>query len=107
MKSRNFTSKNQSVNWLFLCILSASLFAPWDHAQADDDIRNLKLKDWAPRSMLIVKSTMVERSKFPAIDVHNHLGTGSALLSAERVASYLEEMNQAGVKTVVNLDGAW
>ena len=72
-----------------------------------DDVRQLKLRDWQPRSMLVTRSTSVERPMYPAIDVHNHLGAGKQVLTPERVAGYLVEMNEAGVRTVVNLDGAW
>ncbi|MEX0936818.1 MAG: amidohydrolase family protein [Pirellulales bacterium] len=75
--------------------------------QSTGDIRDLKLGDWEPRSMMVTKVTEVDKPKFPAIDVHNHLGGGRQTLTAERVAGYLEEMNAAGVETVVNLDGGW
>ncbi|HEV3340655.1 MAG TPA: amidohydrolase family protein [Pirellulales bacterium] len=76
-------------------------------AQPADDIRELKLKQWAPKPMLVVKQTSVERPKSPAIDVHNHLGAGKQFLTPDRVGRYLQEMNEAGVATVVNLDGGW
>jgi predicted TIM-barrel fold metal-dependent hydrolase len=76
-------------------------------AEEPDDIRELKLRDWEPRSMLVTKTTIVETPAAPAIDVHNHLGGGKDWLTAERVAAYLTEMNEAGVRTVVNLDGGW
>ena len=41
------------------------------------------------------------------IDVHNHLGGGKAMLTPDRVAHYLSEMDASGVQTVVNLDGGW
>jgi hypothetical protein len=41
------------------------------------DIRELKLRDWHPRSMLVTKQSEPERPKYPAIDVHNHLGGGN------------------------------
>jgi predicted TIM-barrel fold metal-dependent hydrolase len=85
-----------------ICLI---LFRP--PAWADDDIRQLKLADWQPRSMLVTKATDVDRPMFPAVDVHNHLGAGKQHLTPERVAGYLEEMNEAGVATVVNLDGGW
>src|SRR5215210_6163561 len=92
-------------------LLLASLFflVPWSavYAQDQPDIRSLKLKDWTPKSMLVVKETKVDKPKFPAIDVHNHLGGGKGFLTPDRVGAYLEEMNQAGVRTVVNLDGGW
>lgn len=76
-------------------------------AEPEVDIRELKLRDWQPRSMLVTKKTEPERPKFPAIDVHNHLGGGKQTLTPDRVSQYLVEMNEAGVRTVVNLDGGW
>ncbi len=89
-------------HWLFL--LSALVLLGGD---APEDIRELKLKDWSPRPMLVVPAHELEKPKFPAIDVHNHLGGGKQTLTADRVAGYLAEMNAAGVRTVVNLDGGW
>lgn len=86
--------------------LVASLAAP-ALGQSGGDIRELKLADWEPRSMLIVKESRVERAKFPVIDAHNHLGGGKALLTKERVDRYLHEMDASNVRTVVNLDGGW
>jgi predicted TIM-barrel fold metal-dependent hydrolase len=71
------------------------------------DIRELKLRDWEPRSMMVTKTTVVEKPMFPVIDIHNHLGGGKAFLTPERVRRYLTEMDEAGVRTVVNLDGGW
>jgi predicted TIM-barrel fold metal-dependent hydrolase len=76
-------------------------------AQVSESIREMKLRDWQPRSMLVTKATTVSKAKFPVIDVHNHLGGGKAILTPERVAHYLAEMDAAGVQTVVNLDGGW
>jgi predicted TIM-barrel fold metal-dependent hydrolase len=76
-------------------------------AQESGDIRGLKLADWQPRSMLKTKVTRVSRPAYPVIDVHNHLGGGAETLTKERVDSYLRDMDDAGVRTVVNLDGGW
>jgi predicted TIM-barrel fold metal-dependent hydrolase len=76
-------------------------------AQSPTDIRSLKLRDWEPRSMLVTRATVVEKPLYPVIDVHNHLGGGKAFLTPERVRRYVTEMNEAGVRTVVNLDGGW
>jgi len=64
-------------------------------------IRELKLKDWKPRSMLVTKVTRVDRptDSGQVIDAHNHLG------DVEDVAGIVTAMNEAGVRTVVNLDG--
>jgi len=74
---------------------------------AAEDIRDLKLRDWEPRPMIVTKVTKVDRPAFPVIDVHNHLGGGAATLTPERVKRYLAEMDAAGVRSVVNLDGGW
>ena len=97
------------IRWIAFSAVGMALFtafAAWA-AEPQDDIRELKLRDWQPRSMLVTKTTAVDRPKFPAIDVHNHLGTGKQTLTPDRVAGYLAEMNEAGVRTVVNLDGLW
>jgi predicted TIM-barrel fold metal-dependent hydrolase len=77
------------------------------HAQIPADIRELKLRDWEPRSMLMTKVTTVAKAKSPVVDVHNHLGGGKGILTSKRVARYLAEMDATGVRTVVNLDGGW
>jgi predicted TIM-barrel fold metal-dependent hydrolase len=74
---------------------------------AQEDIRQLKLRDWKPRSMLKSKVTQIDQPAFPVIDVHNHLGGGRATLTKERVDAYLKVMDEVGVRTVVNLDGGW
>ncbi len=81
--------------------------APAFGADPPADIRELKLRDWEPRSMMATKTTAVEKPLFPVIDIHNHLGGGKALLTPERVKRYLTEMDEAGVRAVVNLDGGW
>ncbi len=70
------------------------------------DIQQLLLKDWQPRSMLKTPQTEVTKPAYPAIDVHNHLGGGDAL-TEQRVEEFLRAMDDAGVQTVVNLDGGW
>ena len=72
-----------------------------------DDIRELKLRDWEPKSMMVTKTTVLEKPMFPVVDVHNHLGGGKERLTPQTVQRYLTEMDEAGVKTVVNLDGGW
>ncbi|MCY2938113.1 MAG: amidohydrolase family protein [Planctomycetota bacterium] len=91
--------------WAWACQLPAQ--KPPEPAKADGDIRELKLKDWQPRSMLKAKVTRLEKPMYPVVDVHNHLGGGKDRLKPEVVARYLAEMNEAGVRTVVNLDGGW
>jgi predicted TIM-barrel fold metal-dependent hydrolase len=95
---------SRSIPWF----LALGLFVPgMTLGQEKDDIKELKLRDWQPRSMLVTHTTEVLKPAFPVIDVHNHLGGGKTTLTPERVQSYLAEMDAAGVRTVVNLDGGW
>ncbi|HNW60949.1 MAG TPA: amidohydrolase family protein [bacterium] len=75
---------------LFIAVLFSSLLL----AQSGD----LKLVDWKPVSQLKVKVTRIEKAKFPVIDIHNHLG------KLENTATYLQEMDKAGVWKCVSLD---
>ncbi len=90
---------------IFACLPCSTLLSQEGAEPAD--IRELKLKDWEPRSMLVVKQTQIPKPAYPAIDVHNHLGGGKETLTKERVQQYLQAMDDAGVQTVVNLDGGW
>lgn len=80
---------------------------PEPKAQPKEDIRDLKLRDWQPKSMMVTKTTIVEKPLYPVVDMHNHLGGGKARLTPDTVKRYLTEMDEAGVRTVVNLDGGW
>jgi predicted TIM-barrel fold metal-dependent hydrolase len=88
--------------WLLLAVPTLALAD-----EPEESIKELKLRDWQPRSMMVTKVTSLTRPEFPAIDVHNHLGGGAERLTPERVKGYLEAMDEAGVQTVVNLDGGW
>lgn len=97
---------------ILILLVAANLAAPFLVAQppskdAPADIRELKLKDWEPKSMMVAKTTIVEKPLYPVVDVHNHLGGGKERLTPATVKRYLTEMDEAGVKTVVNLDGGW
>ncbi len=76
-------------------------------AEPTEDIRDLKLRDWEPKSMMVAKVSVVEKPLYPVIDIHNHLGGGKDRLTPATVNRYLTEMDEAGVRTVVNLDGGW
>lgn len=73
---------------IFLPFIGASI-------QAQD----LKLLDWKPQSQMKVRSTEVRYPKFPVVDIHNHLG------DLEEMEKYLKEMDKAGVRIAISLDG--
>ncbi len=92
---------------LFTISILSVVYLSAGRCGVSQDIRDLKLRDWKPRSMLVTKTTKVDKPMFPVIDDHNHLGTGKAFLTPARVQHYLDEMDAAGVRTVVDLDGMW
>jgi predicted TIM-barrel fold metal-dependent hydrolase len=87
-------------------------------------MRDLRLRDYLPRTELRVPVTEVPRAAVPAIDAHNHLGrwlqpgadwVADDLAGGPRDPSWLVPdvdaliavMDAAGVETIVNLDGRW
>lgn len=70
---------------------------------------DLRLADWAPRSQLRARKTVVDTPLVPLIDVHNHLGrwlTGGGWMVAD-VGALTAMMDACHVETIVNLDGMW
>ncbi|WP_423464932.1 amidohydrolase family protein [Promicromonospora sp. MS192] len=71
-------------------------------------VPDLRLVDWAPRPQVSVPVTRVRRAAVGAVDVHNHLGRWlTEDWCAPDVAALLRMMDDAGIETVVNLDGLW
>ncbi|WP_349866393.1 amidohydrolase family protein [Leifsonia sp. WHRI 6310E] len=72
-------------------------------------LAELRLADWAPRSQLRARTTVVPRPAHPVIDIHNHLGRwltdGGWMI--DDVPALLALMDECGVETIVNLDGLW
>src|SRR5713226_4660183 len=102
--------RNKVFMVLFVIVMTPLLgihCIPVVYAEDPKDIKELKLRDWQPRSMMVAKTTIVEKPMFPVIDVHNHLGGGAEFLTPQRVQRYVDELTAAGVKTVVDLDGGW
>ena len=41
--------------------------------EQESSLKDIRLLDFQPKPMLVVKETKVEKAKFPVIDAHNHL----------------------------------
>jgi len=77
----------------------------------------LDLSEFQPKSMLHVKETRVERSRFPVIDVHTHLSfaaenrNGVPLTGKRKYPATPEEllkvMDRKNIRTLVNLTGGY
>jgi predicted TIM-barrel fold metal-dependent hydrolase len=64
-------------------------------------VKDLKLIDYQPRSTLKVQNRRVMKAKYPAIDVHFHLGSMTDLTAEELVKA----MDALGITKIVNVDG--
>lgn len=82
-----------------LAVFLPGVIVPISVSAADGD---LLLRDWEPKSQLVVKETCILRPKFPVIDIHNHLALFRGLDSLD---VHLREMDKAGVWKCVSLDG--
>ena len=84
---------------------------------APDKRPSLALSDYEPRSMLQVRETRVERSRYPVIDFHTHITVSAhevngVALAAER--RYLSDpgelivvMDRKNIRAMVNLTGGF
>jgi predicted TIM-barrel fold metal-dependent hydrolase len=62
----------------------------------------IALKDYAPKTSLIVAGNTVSKAKYPAIDVHTHL---NAKTPAD-VREWVRTMDEVGIQTSIILTGA-
>jgi predicted TIM-barrel fold metal-dependent hydrolase len=71
-------------------------------------MRDLRLRDYRPRSGLRAVEHLVARAKFAAVDAHNHLGrwlTDGGGWSMPDVSELLDLMDACNIRAIVNLDG--
>jgi predicted TIM-barrel fold metal-dependent hydrolase len=74
-----------------------------------DELADLPLRDYRPRSCLRTPEHIVSRASVPALDAHNHLGkwlTGGAW-AVEDVGLLVGLMDRCNIQAIVNLDGMW
>ena len=75
-----------------------------------DDLRDLPLREFRPRSRLRVPRNPVPRASAPVVDAHNHLGRWlfeDRSWAAPDVGELLDVMDACNVAAIVNLDGMW
>ncbi len=68
----------------------------------------MQLESYRPHSCLETPSTLVMTPRFAVIDAHNHLGEdfGGGWVNRP-VEELVEQLDQAGVKRYIDLDGGW
>ena len=66
------------------------------------------LQDFQPQSKLVSQHSQVTRPRFPVIDAHNHLGDPfGGGWHKKPLAQLLDQLDQANVRTYIDLDGGW
>ncbi|HEY3838902.1 MAG TPA: amidohydrolase family protein [Bryobacteraceae bacterium] len=63
---------------------------------------SIALKDYAPKSSLIVTETVVSKAKYPVLDAHAHINAKTP----EEVRDWVRTMDETGVQMTVILTGA-
>ena len=81
------------------------------HAQpAKSAMDSVLLKDWTPDSSLVVPVTDIPKARYPAIDVHIHVGRSGTGLSggdtAESLAAWMSVMDAVGLEKLIVLTEA-
>ncbi len=80
------------------------------NARIDPALRDLPLREFRPRPSLRVDAHHVARARFPAIDVHNHLGrwlSEDGGWTSSDVGDLIALMDSCNLTSIVNLDGRW
>jgi predicted TIM-barrel fold metal-dependent hydrolase len=80
------------------CLLSVVLL-PWLLAA-----QTMSIEEYEPHSTLVVPEHIVERARYPFIDVHNHQ---RRLSSPDQVAALLADMDRINMRAMVNLSGGY
>lgn len=63
---------------------------------------SIALKDYAPKSSLVLPETSIARARYPVIDVHAHVEARTP----EQVRDWVRTMDEVGIQTTVVLTGA-
>ena len=69
---------------------------------AAQDVTQLKLADYRPKSIYRVQATTSTQAKFPVTDMHSH----AYAKTDEELAQWVKTMDEAGIQTTVILSGA-
>jgi len=71
-------------------------------------MHDLRLQDFRPRAEVRLPEHRVSRPKFPAIDMHVHLGPEfSCGWYGRDAAELVPVLDEMGVELIVDLDGGW
>ena len=75
---------------------------PAEGRQPDLPLPNIR--EYKPKSTLVVPAHPVPRAKFPVVDIHSHHPTP---ISQEMYKQVVKAMDERNIKVIVNLSGGW
>ncbi len=75
---------------------------PAEGRQPDLPLPNIR--EYKPKSTLVVPQHPVARAKFPVIDIHSHHPTP---ITSEQFAKVVQAMDQQNLRLLINLSGGW
>ncbi len=84
-----------------LTLLFLTFITPLIRSQQLTD--TLRLKNYKPVSIFNIPETVVEKGKFPVIDVHSH----DYALNEEEINAWVENMNACGIEKTHLLSCNW
>ena len=70
-------------------------------------MNDLLLKDYAPHSTLVTEEHIVEKPRFPAVDIHNHHRFWTKDRGVQSVGRLVEMMDYCGITAINDLDGGF
>ena len=89
--------------WVCLSAFAGLLFGDTGLLAGDQaSPETLLLKDFRPKSVYRIPETMVQKAKYPVIDMHAHVYAKTP----EQVAEWIRVMDQAGVEKAIVMTGA-
>lgn len=71
------------------------------HSAYGQDVENLKLKDYRPKSVFRIPTPEIKKAKYPAIDVHAH----DYARTPEEVDIWVKKMDSLGIEKTIVLTG--
>lgn len=86
--------------WLQFSLTSAITAIFISGIVSAQNVRDLKLRNYRPRSIYKIPVTIVEKSKYPSIDIHTH-----ACRNEQDVAACVKAMDDCGVEKAVVFAG--
>src|SRR5882672_9532963 len=95
------SSKTENMNKRSLAIIALIVLATCIVCGAQD-VTQLKLKDFRPKSIYRVPVTVIKKAKYPAIDMHSHVYAKTD----EELAQWIRTMDEAGIEKTIILTGA-